>query len=179
MVYVHLAEGVEEIEAVTIVDVLRRGGIEVKTVSISSDKLVTGAHDIVIAADMVYEEADYSSCDMIVLPGGMPGTKHLEEHQGLAEKIKQFVQENRYVAAICAAPMILGRLSLLEGKRATIYTDMEEHLKGAIFVEDPVVVDGRLITSRGPGTAAEFSLKLVELLKGAQEAENLRKAMIL
>lgn len=179
MVYLHLAEGFEEIEAVTVTDILRRGGIEVSMVSTSSGKQVTGAHGIAVIADLLFEEADYAACDMIVLPGGMPGTKHLSEHEGLREKIKQFMAEDRYVAAICAAPMILGELSLLEGKRATIYTDMEEHLKGAIFIDEPVVTDGHLITSRGPGTAAVFSLKLVEILQGALQAEELRKAMIL
>lgn len=165
MVYVHLAEGFEEIEVTTIVDILRRAEIETKTVSIG-EKRVVGAHGVPITADLVYEEADYSTCDMIVLPGGIPGTTNLQEHKGLRENILAFASVNRWIAAICAAPMILGELGILEGKKATIYPGMEEYLVGATPLSDPVVVDGKVITSKSPGTAMVFALELVNAIKG-------------
>ncbi|MGI6257172.1 MAG: DJ-1 family glyoxalase III [Anaerovoracaceae bacterium] len=165
MVYVHLAEGFEEIEVTTIVDILRRAEIETKTVSIG-EKRVVGAHGVPITADLVYEEADYSTCDMIVLPGGIPGTTNLQEHKGLRESILAFASVNRWIAAICAAPMILGELGILEGKKATIYPGMEEYLVGATPLSDPVVVDGKVITSKSPGTAMVFALELVNAIKG-------------
>jgi 4-methyl-5(b-hydroxyethyl)-thiazole monophosphate biosynthesis len=165
MVYVHLAEGFEEIEVTTIVDILRRAEIETKTVSIG-EKRVVGAHGVPITADLVFEEADYSTCDMIVLPGGIPGTTNLQEHKGLRESILAFASVNRWIAAICAAPMILGELGILEGKKATIYPGMEEYLVGATPLSDPVVVDGKVITSKSPGTAMVFALELVNAIKG-------------
>lgn len=165
MVYVHLAEGFEEIEVTTIVDILRRGEIETRTVSIG-EKRVVGAHGVPITADLVYEDADYSTCDMIVLPGGIPGTTNLQEHKGLRESILAFSGVNRWIAAICAAPMILGQLGILEGKKATIYPGMEEYLLRATPLSDPVVVDGKVITSKSPGTAMVFALELVNAIKG-------------
>lgn len=179
MVYVHLAEGFEEIEALTAVDVLRRAGVDVMTVAMGESKAVTGAHDITVGADLLFAEADYSAADMIVLPGGMPGTTHLMESAALGREIQNYVQLGRWVAAICAAPMVLGGLGVLEGKRATIYPGMETHLAGAVTVVDqPVVVDGKIITSRGPGTAMEFALALVEAIKGKTTAEDIRQDLV-
>lgn len=177
-VYVHLAEGFEEVEALTVVDVLRRASINVKTVSIGADKLVTGAHGICVKADLFFEEANYETCKMIVLPGGMPGTLHLQKHKGLNEAILRFYKKGKWIAAICAAPMILGELDLLNGKLATIYPGMEEHLKGARIMDRRVVHDKNIVTSKGPGTAMEFALKLVELLTNLQMEQNLRKEMV-
>lgn len=179
MVFVHLAEGFEELEAITIVDVLRRAGIEVITVSITKDKAVTGSHNITIMADILYENANYTNCEMIVLPGGMPGTTNLAKHVGLLKYIKDFADDDKWIAAICAAPMVLGNLSILRGKYATIYPGMELHLVGAKLSSEKVVVDGKIITSKGPGTAMDFALKLVEVLKGDQIVYSLRKAMVL
>ena len=178
MVYVHLADGFEEIEALTIVDVLRRANIMVKTVSITKEKTVRGAHDIKVLADLLFEEADYQKCEMIVLPGGMPGTANLGNHQGLAKQLTEFSNEGKWLAAICAAPSVLGKMSLLKGKRATSYPGYKEQMIGAEYTEERVVRDGKIVTSRGPGTAIEFSLKLVELLKDAQTSELIREAMI-
>ena len=178
MVYVHLADGFEEIEALTIVDVLRRADIAVNTVSVTGAKTVRGAHDIMVAADLLFQEANYEKCEMIVLPGGMPGTANLAKHEGLAKQLNAFAQNGKWLAAICAAPSVLGSLSLLKGKRVTSYPGYQNKLIGAIYTEESVVRDGKLITSRGPGTAMEFSLKLVELLKNEQVASALRKAMI-
>ncbi len=178
MVYVHLADGFEEIEAITVVNVLRRADIPVKTVSITKGKSVRGAHDIPVTADLLYEEADYQKCEMIVLPGGMPGTINLEKHEGLTSQLSSFAKEKKWLAAICAAPSVLGKLSLLKGKRATSYPGFQDQMIGAEYMEDHVVIDGKVITSRGPGTAIEFSLNLVELLKNEQISETVRKGML-
>lgn len=179
MIYVHLAEGFEEIEAVTVVDVLRRSCLEVMMVSLTGDKAVKGAHNIRVLADLLYEEADYDSCEMIVLPGGMPGTNNLANHQGLVGQIQDFAQKEKRIAAICAAPMILGNLSLLEGRKATIFPGMEAHILGGKPSNEAVVVDGNFITSKGPGTAMEFAIKIIETLKGSKAAAEVRTALLL
>lgn len=178
MVYVHLADGFEEIEALAVVDILRRADIPVKSVSMADALLVRGAHDIDIKADLMFEEADYDHCEMIVLPGGMPGTKNLAAHGGLAAKLKEFAEQEKWLAAICAAPSILGGLSLLNGRRATSFPEFEDQMIGVDYTEDRVVRDGNFLTSRGPGTAIAFGLAIVALLKDEETAERLRKAML-
>lgn len=178
MVLIHLATGFEEIEALTAADLLRRAGKDALLVSVTGDKTVAGAHGIKVEADLLFEEADYSSCEMIVLPGGMPGTKNLAAHSGLCDKIKEFNRSGRLIAAICAAPMVLGGLGLLEGRKATIYPGMEKHLGGASHEEGKVVTDGNIITSMGPGTAMDFGLALVERLCGKDAAKELREDLI-
>jgi 4-methyl-5(b-hydroxyethyl)-thiazole monophosphate biosynthesis len=178
MVYVHFAEGFEEIEAVIIVDVLRRAGIETRQVSITGNLTVCGSHGISICADELFEEVNYDDCEMIVLPGGMPGTKNLLAHEGLASKIIAFAESKKFIAAICAAPMVFGKLGILNGKKATIYPGMEENLIGADAKDDRVVIDDNIITSKGPGTAIEFSLALVGILKSREEAAKLGKSMV-
>ncbi len=180
MVYVHLATGVEEIEAVTIVDVLRRGDIEVKTVSVTGSLEVTGRSGITILADILYEDANYRECSMIVLPGGIPGTPNLAKHDGLIKHIECFAEdESKMLAAICAAPQIFGELGILKGKKATIYPGLQNHLKGAEYITDRVVVDGRFITSAGPGTAMEFAVALVENLAGRSVAESVSNGLLM
>lgn len=178
MVYVHLAEGFEEIEAITVVDVLRRADIAAATVSMTGSKMVTGAHGISVAADLLFQEADYDACEMIVLPGGMPGTTNLARHEGLAKELKAFAESGKWLAAICAAPSVLGGLSLVKGKRVTSYPGFESQMTGGIYSEDRVVTDGKLITSRGPGTAIEFSMELVKALRDEQTVDALKEAMI-
>ena len=178
MIYVHFAEGFEEIEGVTIVDVLRRADIETVSVSVTGDKAVRGGHGITVCADALFEEVDYGECEMIVLPGGAAGTDNLCAHKGLAEQIKAFAAAGKYLAAICAAPTVLGKLGVLKGKKATIYPGMEGNLIGAKPTGGKIVIDGNIITSKGPGTALEFSLALVSIFKGNGEASRLRKSMI-
>ena len=178
MVYVFLAQGFEEIEAVTVVDVLRRGGVCAKTVSISGEKAVCGSHGISIMADLLFEDADFSDGRMIVLPGGMPGALNLMAHKGLLDLINSYAQDKKYLAAICAAPMVLGKIGLLAGRKATIYPGMEEKIKGAELSASRVTKDGNIITSKGPGTAMEFSLALLELLSGKIEKEELAESMV-
>ena len=179
MVYVHLADGFEEIEAVTIVDILRRGGIKAYFVSMEKEKLVRGSHGILVEADSTFETADYSLCEMIALPGGMPGTTNLASNKELLKKIKEFNEQGKYLAAVCAAPMVFGEANILNGKNATIYPGMEAKLKGAKISSDKVVVDGTIITSRGPGTSMEFALTIVEILVGTTVSDKLRKGLIL
>jgi len=178
-VYVHLAEGFEEIEAITIIDVLRRASIPVTTISMTGHLSVRGAHDIHVSADKLYEDIDYLAGQMIVLPGGMPGTRHLESHKGLANQITEYKESNKWICAICAAPLVLGKLNILNGKSATCYPGFEKELLNAKVSNERVVQDGKIITSKGPGTAIEFSLKIVENLKGKDLAEDLKNSMIL
>jgi 4-methyl-5(b-hydroxyethyl)-thiazole monophosphate biosynthesis len=178
-ILIHLATGFEETEAVTIIDVLRRANLNVTTVSITGSLKVTGAHNIAIEADQLYDEADYPHASMIVLPGGMPGTTNLLNHSGLTGQLKLFNGENRYIAAICAAPMILGSLGFLEGKNAVCYPGFESKLTGATVLFSPFAVDGNLITGRGVGTALDFSLEIVRILKGEKLASDLRTALVI
>ena len=178
MVYVHLAEGFEEIEALTVVDVLRRAGIDTKTVSVSRNRIVTGTHVVPVESDILYEDADYGRCDMIVLPGGMPGAANLQAHDGLTSHIKDFAQKGKKLAAICAAPMIFGSCGILKGKKATVYPGMEETLEGAEVSAESVTVDGNIITGRGPALAMEFALTLVKSIMGKEVSDDVAKDML-
>ena len=178
MVYVHFAEGFEEVEAVTIVDLLRRAAIDVKMVSIMEDKMVEGAHGMQIQADLLFEEADYDDCDMIVLPGGMPGTLHLGEHKGLTELLIKFNEADKKIAAICAAPGVFGANGILKGRKATCYPGCEEKLKGAVLSEEAVVRDKNVTTSRGVGTAIAFALELISQLEGEVKAHQIKKSIV-
>ena len=178
-VYVHLATGFEELEALSPVDVLRRGGVCVKTVSVSGERVVAGAHGIEVAADLLFSETDYDSCEMIVLPGGMPGAANLGAHEGLCGQILRFAAEGKYTAAICAAPMVFGALGILQGKKATIYPGMEDKLTGAEATGKRVCVDGSIITGKGPGAGLEFSLALLRLLRGEAAAEEVKSGMLI
>ncbi|BDU51539.1 DJ-1 family glyoxalase III [Haliovirga abyssi] len=177
-VCVHFAEGFEEIEAITIVDILRRAEIDVKMVSITKSKIVTGAHKIKITTDLLFEEVNYDEVSMIILPGGMPGSKNLKEHVGLNEKIKEFYKKGKKLGAICAAPMVYGGLGILKGEKATSYPGFEVYLDGATIVNEEVVTSNKIITSQGPGTAIKFALKIVSDLKGEKLANSIKEGMI-
>lgn len=172
-VVVFLADGFEEIEALTVVDMLRRMEKETLTVSVGKKKTVTGSHSIPVEADVLFSDCDFSDVDMAVLPGGMPGTLHLMEHKGLATLLKKLDKEKKYIAAICAAPSVLGANGLLLGRHATCFPGFEERLTGAEVLKDAVVVDGNIITSRGMGTAIAFSAALISLLFNEETAQNL------
>lgn len=175
-VNVYLADGFEEVEGLTVVDLLRRAGIEIDMVSIMGRKEITGARKIPVLADKLFEEQD--DPDMIVLPGGMPGTLHLKAHEGLADLIRKADKEGKVLAAICAAPTIYGEMGLLEGKNATCYPGMEDKLLGANWQEQSVVVDGNFVTSRGVGTAIAFALTLVTILKDEETAKSLANSIV-
>ena len=177
-ILIHFAEGFEEIEAITPVDVLRRAGFDVKMVSVTGNLDVKGTHDIVIHTDILIEDADYERADLIILPGGMPGSKNLDNHEGLKQKIMQHYEQDKYIGAICAAPMVLGHLGILKGRKATCYPGFEEHLKRAYVTTEKVEVSEKIITARGLGAALNFSLKLVELLAGKDKAKQLAEQMI-
>ena len=178
MVYVFLADGFEEIEALTVVDLLRRAQIYVGTVSITDDYTVHGAHGINVQAEDLFEEVAFVESDMIVLPGGMPGTSNLNAHEGVRRVVKEFNRDGKYIGAICAAPTILGNLGLLKGKRVSCYPSVEQEIQGAVMTRTDVTVDGNLITSRGAGTAIAFALKLIEMLSGAEKAAEIAEAIL-
>ncbi len=175
---VHLAEGFEEIEAISIIDVLRRAALQVEVVSITGELEVTGSHSIRVLADALFESMDYAEVDMIVLPGGMPGSGNLKAHAGLREEILNFSDAGKPMGAICAAPMVFGNLGLLKGKKATCYPGFEDELHGAIITGNNVEQVGNIVTGKGAGVAIAFALKIVEMLKGKEEAEKLAEKMI-
>ncbi len=175
---VHLAEGFEEIEAISIIDVLRRADFNVEVVSVTKTLEVSGAHDISVKADILFEDLDYSIVDMIVLPGGMPGTRNLQAHKGLEKQILNFHDSGKPLGAICAAPVVLGNLNLLEGKTVTCYPGFEKELKGAEVTANYVEQSGTIVTGKGAGVAIDFALKIVEMLEGKNLADDLAKKMI-
>lgn len=177
-ILIHFANGFEEVEAITPVDVLRRAGCEVITVSVTGKKEVTSARGVTILADKLFEESDYSRADVILLPGGQPGSDNLNRHEGLKKQIKAFHEQGKIISAICAAPLVLGSAGILKGKKATCYPGVESQLTGATCTGNAVEVDGNIITGKGPGVALKFSLTLVEKLVGKAKADELRKAMI-
>ena len=177
-VCVFLADGFEEIEALTVVDLLRRAKVYVDTVSITDDYTVRGAHGIPVQTEDLITEIDFKESDMIVLPGGMPGTLHLGEHKGVQNILKDFHNEKKNIAAICAAPSVLGKYGILEGRRACCYPSFETQLTGAEVVFEPVVQDGHIVTSRGMGTAIPFALKLTEVLCGAKAANEVKESIL-
>jgi 4-methyl-5(b-hydroxyethyl)-thiazole monophosphate biosynthesis len=171
---VPLAEGFEELEAVTIIDVLRRAGVEV-TVAALATSPVTGSHAIRIETDTTLAAVEHEAFEAVVLPGG-PGAKRLRDDERVKSVLQRAAREGRHVAAVCAAPIALEAAGVLRGKRATVYPG--NLLPSAEQVEARVVVDGKIVTSRGPGTALEFALTLVRELVGANKAEELTRAMI-
>lgn len=175
---VFFATGFEEIEALTVVDLLRRAEIEAVCISIDNAGTVVGSHGIEVTMNQGIRDTDFDSLDMIVCPGGMPGTKNLEKCIALTGQIKKYYEEGKWVAAICAAPSIFGHLGLLENKKACIFPGMEEELLGAEVVFDQVTVSGKVITSRGMGTAIAFGLAIVEQFKGKEYADSLGKKIV-
>ena len=163
MVYILLAEGFEEVEALTPVDLLRRAGIETKLVGVTGET-VCGARGISVVTDLGMDEIDLSSADMLVLPGGMPGTLNLEKSPIVTTCAEYCAKNDIYLAAICAAPSVLGHLGLLNGKEAICFPGFEGELKGATISEKPVCVDGKIVTAKGMGVAVQFGLTLAGLL---------------
>ena len=176
MIYIFLAQGFEECEALAPLDILRRAGIEIKTVGIGS-KTVVGSHGIPVVCDLTESDATTENLEGIVLPGGMPGTLNLENNDTV-QKFLDFAAENDIlIGAICAAPSILGHKNLLEGKKATCFTGFEKDLIGAEITDTPCVIDGNIVTAYGAGAAFQFGFKLLEVLEGEEKAETLKKQM--
>lgn len=176
-VLVPLAPGFEEIEAVAIIDVLRRAGVHVVVAGLRAGP-IQGSHQITLTPDTTLDAAQHERFDMLVLPGGMPGAEHLRDDPRVQAAIRATRDHGGYTAAICAAPIALSQAGVTQGKRATSYPGFDAQVACASYVEDRVVVDGKVITSRGPGTALEFALALVELLQGAAKAAQLRRGML-
>ena len=176
-VYVFLAEGFEEMEAVTPIDLLRRAGVDAKLVSVTGNRAVTGAHGVTYLADLLFEEIS-EDADMLILPGGLPGTTNLQAHEGLTRLLLQQHEAHKWVAAICAAPMVLGALGIVKDRHATIYPGIEDKLTGATPLADEVVVDGNVITSRAPGTAIPFAIALAKLLTDEKTAAALTEDLV-
>ncbi|MCW3804822.1 DJ-1 family glyoxalase III [Plebeiibacterium marinum] len=178
-VYIFLADGFEEIEAITPIDVLRRAGIDVVTISITDSLTVTGAHQIMVMADKTFCGTDFSDADMLVLPGGLPGTTNLNNHKGLINLLLDASAKGKLIGAICAAPSILGQQNLLAQKNATCYPGFEDKLTDANYTGKDVEVANNLITGKGAGVSMKFALQLVELLKGKETAAELAKKMMI
>ena len=175
---VFFATGYEEIEALTVVDLCRRAGIVVDMVSVTGKETVTGSHKISVAMDKMIADVDFAEYDMLILPGGMPGTLNLDASPIVHKALDSAVSADSYIAAICAAPSILGARKLLVGKEAICYPGFEDKLEGATISDKKVVVDGKIITAAGMGVALEFGLVLVSLLCGKEKSDTLRKSVI-
>ncbi|MFV0465033.1 MAG: DJ-1 family glyoxalase III [Lachnospiraceae bacterium] len=172
------ADGCEEIEALTVVDLLRRADLHIDIISINGTLLVTGSHNIRFEADAVIESLDLSSYDGIILPGGMPGTRHLANNSYVIDALHQFFQAGKLIAAICAAPSILGQEGLLQGITATCYPGYEDKLTGANYSAFPVIKSEHIITSRSMGTAIDFALEIIRYFQDDENAERIRKAIV-
>lgn len=177
MVYMFLANGFEEIEALCPLDLMRRANIDVTTVGIGA-KEITGAHGITVTADVTDETLTVNDLDMVFLPGGMPGTLGLAASDVVKSTVNTAVSQGAFVAAICAAPSILGDMGLLRGKNAVCYPGFEDRLAGATIPQAKVVLDGNILTAKGMGAALEMGLKIVELFRGTEFAEKLRHDVI-
>lgn len=178
MIGVFLATGFEECEALLVVDIARRAGLDLKTVSVTGEKEVTSSHNVTVIADLLLGEVDFKEMDMIVLPGGMPGTKNLEACETLMEQVEAFYKDGKCISAICAAPSIFGHKGFLKGRNAVSYPEFESHLEGAEVSRNSVEVSEYVTTSRGLGTAIDFGLAIVERYKGKAEADRIAKAIV-
>lgn len=176
-VYAFLADGFEETEAVAVIDILLRAEIPTKIVSVMDDICVTGSHGIKICADVMFEDIDFSNGEMLFLPGGMPGKINLQEYEPLGKLLQDFNSEGKKIAAICAAPGILGRLNILNGKTATCFPGFEQELVGARISNEKVVVSKNIITGRGMGAAIEMGLAIVSILKDKETAEKIGRSI--
>ena len=177
--YLFLAPGFEEIEAIAVVDILRRGGVDVRTVSVGGGNEVTGAHQVTIRADVSLEQIRPEEAECLIFPGGMPGAQHLSECEKLVTILQHHYDQERTVAAICAAPaVILGMNGFLQGKKAVCYPGMEDKLLGAEVQKAAVVTDGNITTSRGMGTAIAYGLEIIRLLQGEEAAAKMKTSVV-
>lgn len=178
MIYAFLATGFEEIEAITVIDVLRRAGLQVETVSVTDDKVVLGAHSIPVIADRMFcEVTDFSAADALFLPGGLPGATNLDAHEGLRQVILNHAEAGKTLVAVCAAPLVYGHLGLTKGKKTTCYPGFETELEGAEYTATLVEQDGNLITGCGPAACLELGYTVVAHLKDKATADQLREGM--
>ncbi len=177
-VYVFLADGFEDVEALIPVDVLRRGGVDVTTVSISDFPLVRSAHGVNIETDIMFEQGEFSDADLVFLPGGMPGATNLFEHKGVCKVVVDQFAAGRKIAAICAAPgVVLGQLGLLEGRKATCYPGFQDMMDGAQYTADLVTVDGNITTGEGPAAAFPLAYELLKQLVDKKTSDQVAEGM--
>ena len=172
-----MADGFEDVEALIPVDVLRRGGVDIKTVSIMGRLEVESAHGVTIKADMLFEDADLSDADLLMLPGGMPGASNLDAHEGVKAALVKQAEAGKMVSAICAAPFVLGKLGILKGKRATCYPGFEGALQGAEYTHDLWTTDGNVTTGEGPAAALPYAYSLLALLTTEENATAVAEGM--
>jgi len=177
-VILFLADGFEEVEALTVVDILRRGNVDVSTMSINDKIEVVGKSGIKVFADMIFDKNIALESKMVVLPGGGGGTENLKNSENVVDIIKYFSDNNKNISAICAAPSVLGINGILDGYKAICYPGFEKLLDGAQIVDENVVCDRNIITSKGPGTAMDFALAILKVLKGAETEKNVRAGLI-
>ncbi len=176
MLYMYFADGFEEVEAIATLDVIRRAGIDIYSVGVGS-KYITGSHKITVKCDLDIEEAAFSGLDGVILPGGMPGTTNLYSSEKVMNAVDYCAAENKLICAICAAPLILGRKGLVEGKNAICFPGFENELKGAVISDKFVVTDGNIITAKGMGSAVNFGLAVVAYFKGDEAAAKLKASL--
>lgn len=176
-VVVFLADGFEECEGLAVIDLLRRAGAQVLTASIMGRLDIKAAHGVFIKADVLAEDVDFGQADMVVLPGGGEGTENLSKNDIVKEQCLSFAKD-KMLAAICAAPSVLAGLGLLEGRKAVVYPGMENVMKGAVMTDAPAVVDGNIITGRGPGACFDFALELICQLMGEEKSEEIRRQIV-
>ena len=178
-VYIFFADGFEDIEGLTVVDLMRRAGIDIQTVSIKETKEIRTSHGIDLLTDRTFGECDFSDADMLVIPGGMPGTKHLGECKPLVSLLQRQAAANKNIAAICAAPSVLGQAGLLNGYKATCYPGFEQFLTGATVTGDNVTVDRNITTGKGPGAAISFATAIITQIAGEEKAREVTSGMLL
>lgn len=175
---IFLAEGFEISEAMLPLDILRRGGLNVKTVSVTGNKIVASSHEVSVVADALFEEINEEDIEMIVLPGGLPGSTNLDEHAGLDKLIMSFAAQSKPMAAICAAPLVYGKRGLLNCKKATCYPGFDKFLQGAEYTGNIVEVSDNFILGKGPAAAAPFGFAILEKLAGVEKANEVKKGML-
>lgn len=173
-----IADGFEEIEAITLIDLLRRANYDLKTVSINQNNEIEGSHKIKMITDMVFDDVNFNDTDVIVLPGGVPGVPNLVSENKVLDLIKDFYNHNKYIVAICAAPFVLERAGILSGKKITCYPTWEDKINSAKIKKKDVVVDGRIITARGVGAAIDLGLKLVEIFSSKSDSKILKNSIV-
>ena len=177
-VYEFLATGFEDIEALIPLDIMRRAGVDFKTVSVTGSLVVESAHGVKIEADMLIEDADFGDADLLMLPGGLPSATNLNAHAGVRKALVEHNVRGKMIGAICAAPMVLGGLGMLEGKRATCYPGFEKYLEGAEYTNELCTVDGNITTGEGPAAALPYAYKLLAALTDAKTADGIADGMM-
>lgn len=177
-VYEFLANGFEEIEALAPIDILRRGGVEALTVSVTGSDFVETAHGVTLKADLKIEDVDLSVADMLLLPGGLPGATNLNDHAGVRAALQKQAEAGRRIGAICAAPLVLGSLGLLQGKKATCYPGFEKYMTGATYTAELFTEDGNIITGEGPAATLPYAYQILSYFVGPEKTAEIEEGMM-